>query len=124
LPERVSDYRFEELVSQRRNEKWFRFIPKPNVLNKPLASGVVQLDQQSGEVLTVKIDSLHNLDSLDKNAKKLRSFYATIDYSQFDGVLRMPTLASGGGVSEVSRFEGHFRFRFEEGKYLVVRKID
>ena len=124
LPEKIASYQFEELVAQRKTERWFRFVPKAEVIDRPLASGTVQLDQQTGEVLTIKIESLHNLEVLDKNAKKLRSFNATIDYSQFDGVLRMPTLAQGGGVSEVPRFEGQFRFKFEEGKYLVVRKID
>src|SRR5262245_18793199 len=124
LPENIPAYSFQELVSQRRTEKWYRFAPKPNVFDKPLASGVVQVDMQTGEVLTIKIESLHNLEALDKNARKLKSFNATIDYSQFDGVLRMPTLASGGGVSEISRFECQFRFKFEEGRYLVVRKID
>jgi hypothetical protein len=124
LPEKVKDYTFQELIAQRKNEKWYRFIPRPEVIDKPLASGVVQLDPQTGEVLTVQIEGLHNLDVLDKNARKLRSFSATIDYSQFDGVLRMPTLATGRGVSEISRFEGGFRFKFEEGRYAVVRRID
>lgn len=124
LPEKIRDYKFQEMISQRRNEKWYRFVPRPEVTHKPLASGVAQLDPQTGEVLTIQIEGLHNLESLDKNARKLRSFAATIDYSQFDGVLRMPTLASGRGVSEISRFEGHFRFKFEEGRYAVVARID
>jgi hypothetical protein len=124
LPERIKHYNFQEVVSERRNEKWYRFIPRPEVTNQALASGVVMLDPQTGEVLTIKIEGLHNVEVLDKNARKMRSFYATIDYSQFQGALRMPTLASGGGVSEISRFNGSFRFRFEEGRYRVVNKID
>lgn len=124
LPEKLRDYRFQEMIAQRKNEKWYRFIPRPDVTDKPLASGVVQLDPLTAEVLTIQIEGLHNLESLDKNARKLRSFAATIDYSQFDGVLRMPTLASGRGVSEISRFEGHFKFKFEEGRYAVVARID
>lgn len=124
VPERIQYYTFQEVVSERKNEKWFRFAPRPEVRDQPLASGVVMLDPQTGEVLTIKIEGLHNLDVLDKNARKLQSFHATIDYSQFQDVLRMPTLASGGGVSEITRFTGNFRFRFEEGRYLIVRKID
>jgi hypothetical protein len=124
VPERLRYYTFQEVVAERKNEKWFRFVPRRDVTDTPLASGIVMLDPNTGEVLTIKIEALHNLDALDKNARKLRSFYATIDYSQFQDVLRMPTLASGGGVSEISRFDGNFRFRFEEGKYVVVRKID
>lgn len=124
LPEKIGDYTFQEVIAERKNEKWYRFFPKPYVLDRPLASGIVQLEPATGEVLTVKIEGLHNLESVDKNARKLRSFNATIDYSQFDGTLRMPTLASGGGVSEIPRFEGSFRFKFEEGRYLIVRRID
>jgi hypothetical protein len=124
LPEKVGYYNFQEVVSDRRHEKWYRFVPKPEVIDTPLASGVVMLDPATGEVLTIKIESVHNLEVLDKEASKLRSFNATIDYSQYEGVLRMPTLASGTGVSGIRRFEGSFRFKFEEGKYRPVLKID
>ena len=67
---------------------------------------------------------LHNLEVLDKNAGKLKTFYATIDYSQFQGALRIPTLASGGGISDIPRFGGNFRFKFQEGKYVIASKID
>jgi hypothetical protein len=124
LPEKIVYYDFQEVVADRNGEKWYRFTPRPGITDQPLATGIVQLDPQTGEVLTIKIEGLHNIELLDKNARKLRSFYATIDYSQFEGILRMPTLASGGGVSEVPRFEGGFRFRFEEGKYRLVAKVD
>jgi len=124
LPEKIEYYNFQEMVSERENEKWYRFVPKPEVTNVALASGVVQLDPMTGEVLTIKIEAMRNIDVIDKEARKLRSFYATIDYSQFEGALRMPTLASGGGVSEIGRFKGNFRFRFEEAKYVLVSKIE
>jgi hypothetical protein len=124
LPEKLEYYNFQELVAERKNEKWYRFIAKPEITDQLLASGIVMIDPESGEVLTVKIESLHNLSVLDKNAGKLKSFYATIDYSQFEGALRIPTLASGGGVSEIPKFGGNFRFKFSEGKYRPVAKID
>jgi hypothetical protein len=124
LPEKIKYYNFQEVVADRKNEKWYRFVPRPEVTDTALASGVAQLDPKTGEVLTIKIEGLHNLDTLDKEAAKLRSFNATIDFSQFEGSLRMPTLASGSGVSGIRRFEGNFRFRFEEGKYRIVKKID
>lgn len=124
LPEKIKFYNFQEVVAERKNEKWYRFVPKADATSTPLASGVVMLDPRTGEVLTVKIESLHNLDVLDKEASKLRTFNATIDYSQFEGALRLPTLASGSGVSGIRRFEGNFRFRFEEGKYRIVNKLD
>lgn len=124
LPERVKFYNFQEVVPDRKNERWFRFIPKAEVIDRALASGVAQLDPQTGELLTIKIEALHNLDALDKEASKMRSFNATIDYSQYEGTLRMPTLASGVGVSGIRRFEGNFRFRFEEGKYVPLFKLE
>ena len=124
LPEKIQNYNFQELVAERKSERWYRFAPKPEVTDQPLASGVVMIDQQTGEVLTIKIEGLHNLSALDKNAGKLKTFYATIDYSQFQGALRIPTLASGGGVSEIPKFVGNFRFKFQEGKYVIVAKVD
>jgi len=124
LPEKIGFYEFQEVVADRKNEKWYRFIPKHGALDQPLASGIVELDSLTGEVLTIKIEGLHNLETLDKEARKLKSFFATIDYSQFEGALRMPTLASGGGVSEITRFGGSFKFKFSEGKYVVVAKVD
>lgn len=124
LPERVKFYNFQEVVAERKNERWYRFVPKAEVTDKALASGVVQLDPQTGEVLTVKIEALHNLDALDKEANKMKTFNATIDYSQFEGTLRMPTLASGAGVSGIRRFEGNFKFKFEEGRYVPMFKLE
>jgi hypothetical protein len=124
LPERLKYYSFQEVIADRKNERWFRFIPKPDVTDQPLASGVAQLDPQTGEVLTIKIEGLHNLEAVDKEASKMKSFGATIDYSQFEGTLRMPTLGSGAGASGIRRFEGTFKFRFEEGKYVPLFKLE
>lgn len=124
LPERLKYYGFQEVIADRKNERWFRFIPKPDVTDQPLASGVAQLDPQTGEVLTIKIEGLHNLEAVDKEASKMKSFGATIDYSQYEGTLRMPTLASGAGASGIRRFEGTFKFRFEEGKYVPLFKLE
>jgi hypothetical protein len=124
LPELIKYYTFQEVIAERKNERWFRFVPKPEVTNVALASGVAQLDPETGEVLTIKIEGLHNLETLDKEASKMKSFAATIDYSQYEGTLRMPTLAGGAGVSGIRRFEGNFRFRFEEGKYVPLFKLE
>ena len=124
LPERIKFYNFQEVVAERKNERWFRFVPRADVTAEALASGVVQLDPQSGEVMTIKIEGLHNLEVLDKEAAKMKTFNATIDYNQYEGTLRMPTLASGAGSSGIRRFEGNFKFRFEEGKYVPLYKLE
>jgi len=123
LPEKLKYYNFQEVVAERKTERWFRFVPKADATSEPLAAGTVMLDPATGEILTIKIESLHNLEVVDKEAAKLKSFNATIDYSQFEGAMRLPTLASGSGSSNIRRFEGNFRFRFQEGKYRVVSKM-
>ncbi|MEW6734845.1 MAG: hypothetical protein AB1489_26200 [Acidobacteriota bacterium] len=123
LPEKISYYEFEEIVSDRQGEKLYRFLPKPGSTSVTLASGKVYLNPQTGAVLTLKIDSLHNLEVLDKVLKKLESVYATVDFSEFEGKYRMPTYAKGGGVSDVSKFKGIFKFNFEESKYTQVLKL-
>ncbi|HYV07943.1 MAG TPA: hypothetical protein VFB82_25350 [Blastocatellia bacterium] len=124
LPERIGWYDFQEVVASRNNERWFRFVPRSEVTDHALASGIAQLDAQTGEVLTIKIEGLHNLDVLDKEANKMSAFSATIDYNQYEGTLRMPTLAKGNGVSGIRRFEGNFRFQFEEGRYVPLFKLE
>ena len=64
------------------------------------------------------------LKQLNKEANKMKTFNATIDYNQYEGTLRMPTLASGSGVSGIRRFEGNFKFRFEEGRYVPMYKLE
>ena len=124
LPELLKYYNFQEVVADKKNERWFRFVPRADATNAALASGIAQLDAQTGEVLTIKIEGLHNLESVDKEASKMKTFNATIDYNQFEGTLRMPTLAGGTGVSGIRRFEGNFKFKFEEGKYVPLFKLE
>lgn len=127
LPENLPFMNFEEVPSTADGETWFKFTPKsslPTNLKQPLASGVAQLDSKTGEVLTIRITGFVNLRALDKQLEKIVSFNANVDFSQFGGALRMPSTANGNGVSNVSRFDGYFKFIFEEGKYAPVMKID
>ncbi len=118
-PERVAYYEFEPTTSPREGELAFRFRPRTRSRTVPLASGVIYLSEQ-GEMLTLTIDGMYNLEILDKNLKNIRSISATVDYSQFNDRFRMPTLARGEGLSDVSRFDGYFKFSFEEGNYRPV----
>lgn len=127
LPENLPFMNFEEVESTAEGEIWFKFTPKsslPSDLKRPLASGVAQLDAKTGEVLTIRVSGFVNLRALDKQLEKIVSFSANVDFSQFGGSLRMPSTANGSGVSNVSRFDGYFKFIFEEGKYAPVMKID
>jgi hypothetical protein len=126
LPENVKFMDFEEVPSKAQGERWFIFAPKVavNMPDRPLAKGLVQLDANTGEVLTMRIDGFTNLRAIDKHLEKIMTFKADIDYSQFGGSYRLPIAANGSGVSDVSRFQGYFEFIFEESKYAPVMKID
>lgn len=129
LPEKLEFLDFEEVEAKTPAERWFRFRPKNGIVypkDQPLtiASGVAQIDAKTGEVLTIRIDGLANLRSVDKHLEKITGVTAVIDYSQFGGRYRMPTVANGTGISDVSRFNGYFKFVFEEGKYAPVMKIE
>ena len=127
LPENIGHLTFEEVPSDAAGERWVRFTPNPAAKPaplRPLAAGVAQLDAQTGEVLTVRISGFADLKALDKHLEKITSFTAVVDFSQFSGKLRMPTAAAGSGISDVSRFQGFFKFTFDEGKYAPVGKID
>lgn len=120
LPEKLKYYQFDEIVSAKPEERIFRFVPRADELIEPLAIGTIQVDARTGDVLTIKIEGLRNLATLDKALKGLQIFSATIDYSQFDGKYRMPTLASGWGDSDISRFKGEFKFKYHESKYVRI----
>lgn len=123
LPEKVKYLQFEEISSDRPNEKLFKFTPKSGATQMALASGRVYINPTSGAILTIRIEGLSNLETFDKILKKLEGVYATIDYSEFDGKYRMPTFAKGGGSSDVTKFKGIFKFSFEESKYVQVLKL-
>jgi hypothetical protein len=126
LPENLKYLDFREIDSTAPGERWFRFAPKqPGVPDdRPLASGVAQLDAVTGEVLTIRIDGISNLKSLDSHLDKILSISVKVDYSEFAGDVRMPTVANGAGVSDVNRFQGSFKFIYEEGKYAPVMKLE
>jgi hypothetical protein len=126
VPENVPFLRFEEVDSSAAGERWFRFAPKQPGMpsDRPLASGMAQIDAATGEVLTLRIDGMTNLKALDSHLDKIVSISVKVDYSSFTGNVRMPTVANGEGISDVSRFQGSFKFVYEEGKYAPVMRIE
>jgi len=126
VPENISYLDFHEVASTVAGERWFRFAPKQQGIpaDRPLASGLVQLDAITGEVLTIRIDGLSNLKALDSHLDKIVSISVKVDYSKFAGDVRMPTVANGLGISDVNRFQGSFKFIYEEGKYAPVMKLE
>ena len=124
LPEKIKYYSYDEIVSDKPNERVFKFTPRVDAPSDVvLAMGTVSIDSKKGEVLTIKIDGLKNLGSLDKHLEDLRSFTSVTDYSEFEGKFRFPTFSKGLVVSDVSHFKGNFRYSFEEGKYIQVLAV-
>jgi hypothetical protein len=124
LPEKVRYYSYDEIVSDKPNERVFKFTPRVDAPNNiVLAMGTVSIDSKKGEVLTIKIDGLKNLGSIDKHLEELRSFTSVTDYSEFEGKYRFPTFSKGLVVSEVSHFKGNFRYSFEESKYIQILAV-
>lgn len=123
LPEKVRFLEFEEVKTDAAGERWFQFKPRVGAgapSDMVLASGMVQLDSATGQVLTMRIDGFSNLAGADKHFKDIENFKAKVDYSQFGGVYRLPTAANGEGISNIRQFQGFFKFVFEEGKYVAV----
>jgi len=124
LPEKIRYYSYDEIVSDKPNERVFKFTPRVDApSNIVLAMGTVTLDSKKGEVLTIKIDGFKNLGSIDKHLQDLRSFVSVTDYSLFEGKYRFPTFSKGLVVSDVSHFKGTFRYSFEEAKYIAVLAV-
>jgi len=124
LPEKKDFYTYDELVSEKSKERVFKFTPRVDApTDRVLAMGTVSLDARTGEVLTIKIDGLKNLGSLDKHLDDIRTFTSVTDYSQFEGKYRFPTYSKGLVVSDVSHFKGNFRYTFEESKYIQVLAV-
>lgn len=123
LPEKLQFYEFEPAQAEREGERAFKFRPKQGSRGVPLAGGTVYIDARTGEVLTMEIEGMYNLEVLNKQMKDIQSISASVDYSQYIDRYRMPTLARGNGISEVSRFKGVFKFSFEESKYQPVLRL-
>src|SRR5258708_27066738 len=86
LPEKIRYYSYDEIVSDRPNERVFKFTPRVDAPHPiGLAMGTVSIDSKKGEVLTIKIDGLKNLGALDKHLHDLRSFTSLTDYSEYEG---------------------------------------
>lgn len=118
LPEKLPYYEFEPAPAEREGERAFRFKPKANIKSVPLAVGIVYVNGTTGDMLTVQVEAMYNLAVLDKHLKDIESISATVDYSEFNGRFRMPTLARGEGISNVTKFKGYFKFNFEESAYV------
>ncbi|MBX7219325.1 MAG: hypothetical protein K1Y36_05230 [Blastocatellia bacterium] len=120
LPEKLPYYEFEKVPGKFEGEVGYRFKPRPNVKGVPLAGGIAYINGQTGAMLTLQLDAMYNLEVLEKHLKDVESINATVDYSEFSGRFRMPTLARGEGLSNVTKFKGIFKFTFEESKYTAA----
>ncbi len=120
--EKIPSLRFEPMPSPNGSVK-FHFAPVKNAQLIILASGTVTLDPETAMIREIHIDSLKNLQTLNKELSKLTQISADIEYAPFRDLWAMPATAKGYGVSRLPHFGGFFRFEFEETGYQPIMKI-
>lgn len=114
---------FEALPSEDPAVVRYRFEPKVQAKSLILASGSVSIDVATGGVKEIRIQALHNLQSIHKQLAKLESITAEIQYERFRGTWNLPALATGHGVSHLPHLDGFFQFKFREWGHEPVLEI-
>lgn len=101
----------------------YRFEPKVQAKSLILASGSVSIEAATGRVKEIRIEALHNLQSIQKQLAKLESISAEIQYEPFRGTWNLPSSATGHGVSHLPHLDGFFQFKFREWGHEAVLDI-
>ena len=119
-PELVGHYEITDLgVSSQggRNVRILRLYPKPGTDEQPLVEGLIYLDPATGAPVKLTIDRLHHFEALDSKLKGLIEFSASVTYRTLPNGVTVPFKAEGQGFSKITRYNGYFRFKFEEWGY-------
>ena len=94
-----------------------RLYPKPGTEQSSLVEGLIYLDPSTGAPIKLTIDRLHHFEALDSKLKGLLEFSATVTYRTLPNGVTVPSKAEGQGFSKITRYNGYFRFKFEEWGY-------
>lgn len=121
--EKIPFLRFETLPSREPGVARFHFEPKQPTRTIILASGTVSLDTETAAVREIHIDSLENLQTLNKQLSKLTRISADIHYAPFRTLWNLPATATGEGVSRLPHLAGFFRFQFVETGYEPIMPV-
>lgn len=119
-PELVGKYEITDLgVSSQGGStvRILRLYPKPGTDEQPLVEGLIYLDPATGAPLKLAIDRLHHFEALDSKLKGLLEFGGTVTYRTLSNGVTVPSKAEGRGFSKITRWNGYFRFKFEEWGY-------
>lgn len=119
-PELVGKYEITDLgVSSQGGStvRILRLYPKPGTDEQPLVEGLIYLDPATGAPLKLAIDRLHHFEALDSKLKGLLEFGGTVTYRTLPNGVTVPSKAEGRGFSKITRWNGYFRFKFEEWGY-------
>jgi hypothetical protein len=119
-PEMVGLYDVTDLgvsVQGGRAVRILRLYPKPGTDESSLVEGLIYLDPSTGSPLKLTIDRLHHFEALDSKLKGLLEFSATVTYRTLPNGVTVPAKAEGQGFSKITRYNGYFRFKFEEWGY-------
>jgi hypothetical protein len=121
--EKLPFLQFEAIPSDDSAVVKYHFEPKVQAKSMILASGLVSIDAATGGVKEIRIQALHNLQSIHKQLAKLESISAEIQYEPFRGTWNLPASATGNGVSHLPHLDGFFQFKFREWGYEPVMEI-
>lgn len=121
--EKLPFLQFEALPSEDSAVVRYHFEPKVQVKSLILASGSVSIDAATGGVKEIRVQALHNLQSIHKQLAKLENITAEIQFEPFRGTWNFPASATGHGVSHLPHLDGFFQFKFREWGHEPVMEI-
>lgn len=121
--EKLPFLKFEPIPSEDPAIAKYHFEPKVQAKTLILASGSVSIDSATAGIKEIRIQSLHNLQSLNKHLVKLESISAEIQYEPFRGTWNLPASAEGHGISHLPHLDGFFQFKFREWNHEPVMEI-
>ena len=121
--EKLPFLQFEALPSEDSAVVRYHFEPRVQVRSLILASGSVSIDAATGGVKEIRVQALHNLQSIHKQLAKLENITAEIQFEPFRGTWNLPASATGHGVSHLPHLDGFFQFKFREWGHEPVMEI-
>jgi hypothetical protein len=120
---RINNYEIKK-ISEAKDRLQIAFTFKPEVKDVSLASGMAEIDPLTGEVLRLHIEAIQSLDKIMKDVDKLKSLNLTVEYSSFEGGVKMPISATGRSVSDLQIFKGNVQFSLLERNHKAPLTID
>lgn len=94
-----------------------RLFPRPGPKKRPLVEGIFYADPETGAPVKLLVDRIHQLQLLDDKLKDLDELKVEVEFQTFPNGVTVPHRMKGEGFSRVNRYDGYFKFTFEEWGY-------